>query len=524
MKWLRRPDFGRRIFYSGRILYQNLVIGIDSSTSSTKAIAWDQNGQFVCEGRKSIPMYNPAPGCFEQNPSDWWDSTISALKQITDQLDARRVAAISISNQRETFAVFARDGTPPRPGMVWLDERAITEAEKFGDLVGRDRIRGICGKPVDALVPINRMIWIKSHEPEIFAKIYKYSDVHGLLCNRLCGVWTTSTASADPSGMLDLQRKDWSTELLDLAGIPLSMMPDLVLPGEPVGNVTAEAARLTGLIKGTPVVAGGGDGQCAATGAGAIEEFFAYMNLGTAIVSGVYSPVYGHDQAFRTETAVSDEGYIFETVLKSGTFLIDWFARELGGGGENPESVLKVLEAEASRSSIGANGIALLPFWQGSMTPHWDSKARGVITGISGSSKRGDIYRALLEGLALDQAFALEKAMDAMQGRISRIIAIGGGTASNLLLQIVADSCNVPVCKAKVAEASSLGAAMCAAKGAGWYSTIREAVKSMSPSDLTIIQPIKENVNRYREFRKIYDDLWPELKAWNIRLWDFANS
>ncbi|MCY4291469.1 MAG: FGGY-family carbohydrate kinase [Roseovarius sp.] len=503
---------------------QNLVVGIDSSTSATKAIAWDRNGNFVCEGRESIPMDNPASGCFEQNPSDWWGSTISALKQVTGHVDARRVAAVSISNQRETFAVFSLDGTPPRPGIVWLDERAINEAEQFGDLVGRDRIRGICGKPVDALVPINRMIWIKNREPEIFAKIHKYSDVHGFLCNRLCNKWITSTASADPSGMLCLRQMDWSTELLDAAGIPRSMMPDLALPGEPVGNVTAGAAKLTGLIEGTPVIAGGGDGQCAATGAGAIEESLAYMNLGTAIVSGVYSSVYGHDQAFRTETAVSDEGYIFETVLKSGTFLIDWFARELAGGGENPGAVLKTLEAEASQSPIGANGIALLPFWQGSMTPHWDSKARGVIAGISGSSKRGDIYRALLEGLALDQAFALEKAMAAMQGSISRIIAIGGGTASGLLLQIVADSCNVPVCKAKVAEASSLGAAICAAKGAGWYGTIKEACKSMCPSDLTIIKPIEANVERYLEFRKIYDDLWPELKTWNTRLWDFANS
>jgi xylulokinase len=349
--------------------------------------------------------------------------------------------------------------------------------------------------------------------------------VHGYLTYKLTGEWVTSIASADPSGMLDIQNGVWSADLLEAANIPANIMPGLSVPGQLMGVVTKEAAEASGLIAGTPVICGGGDGQCAATGAGVVEPSLAYMNLGTAIVTGVYSPDYQHDLAFRTETAVAESGYIFETVLKSGTFLIDWFAREMAGVSDADRSAfLQEIESEAASSPIGAGGIAILPFWQGSMTPHWDSRARGVIAGLSGSTSRGDIYRALLEGLALDQAFALSKAMASTRGQLTGITAIGGGAASPLMLQIVADATDLPVYRADVVEASALGAAMCAAKGAGWYPTINDAVAGMGQPSSSVTQPISANVARYAQLREVYDDLWPTLSDWNSRLWSFAHE
>jgi xylulokinase len=506
-------------------LEKDIVIGIDSSTSATKATAWTREGILVGEGRQSIPMTNPLPNRFEQDPSDWWGSTCDALQSLFHNVDPTRVAAVSISNQRETFGVFDADGNSVRPAMVWLDERAIAEVEAIDAALGADRVREISGKPLDVLLPYNRMAWLRKNEPDHFDAIHRYADVHCFLCFQLTGNWTTSQASADPSGMLDIQQRVWSEEVLIAAGVPEDYMPDLAAPGALVGHITPIAATKTGLPADTPLFAGGGDGQCAACGAGVTSAGVAYMNLGTAIVSGVYSEKYAHDQAFRTEIAVADKGYIFETVLKSGTFLVDWFARELGGADTGAMGeVLSALGDEASKSAIGAGGLVLLPFWQGSMTPHWDAKARGIIAGLSGSTRRGDIFRAVLEGLALDQAFALEQATHAISGDISRIIAIGGGTASDLWLQIVADALNVPVSRAKVAEASALGAANCAAKGAGWYKTIADASHAMSQPTERNFDPVPQNVARYKEFRAIYDDLWPMMQQWNARLWDFANK
>ncbi|MEM6695798.1 MAG: FGGY-family carbohydrate kinase [Pseudomonadota bacterium] len=504
---------------------KDLVIGIDSSTSATKATLWDRDGAFIGEGRVGIEMTNPMPGRFEQDATEWWASTAGALRQVTEQVDPARIAAVSISNQRETFALFDEAGEPTGKGTVWLDERAVAECAALTDAVGADEIREICGKPVDVILPINRMMWLRQNSPEAWNAARHYADVHCYLAYQLTGRWVTSTASADPSGMLDLAAGRWSQRLLEQAGVPLALMPELVKPGEVMGAVHDDAASATGLLAGTPLIAGGGDGQCAATGAGAVMPSHAYMNLGTAAVAGVYAPLYATDQAFRTETAVSDTGYIFETVLKSGTFLIDWFARELGGAREAPiGDVLKTLEAEAATSPIGAGGVVMLPFLQGSMTPHWDFKARGILAGLSGFTKRGDIYRALLEGIALDQAYALDKAMASIGGHIETVTAIGGGSASTLFLQIIADAMNVPVTRAAVVEASALGAAMCAAKGAGWYPTIEAATKAMGQEVLTEITPQPEAVARYSALRAIYDDLWPTLSQWNTRLWDFANA
>lgn len=502
---------------------KDLVVGIDSSTSATKAIAWNKEGEVAAEGRLPIALSNPLPGYFEQDPDEWWGSTAGALKQLSQQIDPARIAAVSISNQRETFSVFDESDKAVFPGMVWLDERAIDQERRFTEQFGADRLRAICGKPVDVLLPFLRIIWLREERPDVYRKIKRYADVHCYLNYCLTGHWVTSTASADPSGMLDMTTKLWSEEILGAAEIPMSFMPGLVNPGEEVGHLTEAAADITGLPVGTLVVAGGGDGQCAACGAGTVEPSTAYMNLGTALVAGVYSSEYGHDQAFRTENAVSDSGYIFETVLKSGTFLIDWFVQELvGGDADSKTTILKQLEDEALASPIGSGGLAILPYWQGSMTPHWDSDARGIIAGLSGSTRRGDIYRAILEGLALDQAYAMEKAREVTGGRIETIIAIGGGSASDLFLQIISDAFNVPVMKSEVVEASSLGAAMSAAYGAGWFDSLSSASSAMSQKDMAITMPDPHRAARYAELREIYDALWPTLSTWNKRLRSFA--
>src|SRR5882724_11520823 len=463
----------------------DLVIGIDSSTTATKAIAWDRDGRAVGEGRAPVAMTNPLPGHFEQDPADWWASTAQALRQLTAQVEAARVAAIGISNQRETFGIFTQDGTALRPGMVWLAET----------------------------------------EPAIFARAERIAEVHAYLSFRLTGEWVTSTASADPTGALDMRRRVWSEEILRAAGVDPALMPRLVPPGTPVGEVTTPAAAATGLAPGTPVIAAGGDGQCAGTGAGvgAGAPGQAYVNLGTAVVSGSFGIDYAYDRAFRTEIAIADAGYIFETCVRSGTFLVDWLAREmLLVNPAEQRNVLATLEAEAAARPIGAGGVVMIPYWQGCMNPHWDSAARGVIAGLSGSTRRGDIYRALLEGIALEQATSTDGAIAATGVPIDRYVAIGGGAASDLWAQILADATGRPVQRSTTVEASSLGAAIAAAKGGGWYGTIAQAVAAMAGRPVRSFEPEPKRSARYAELRAIHADLWPTLSAWNARLAAFA--
>jgi len=239
---------------------RDLVIGIDSSTSATKAIAWDQQGRAVAEGRASIALSNPHPGWFEQDPGEWWSSTAAGLQQVTAKIDAARIAAVGISNQRETFGVFSADGTPLRPGTVWLDERARAQQKRFGEKFGAQRLHEISGKPLDITPCLFRMIWLREVEPTVMDRGEKIAEVHGYLTFKLTGEWSTSLASADPMGVIDMKRRAWSTEILETAGVDSAMMPRLVAPGAQSGEITAAAAAATGLKVGTPVIAGGGDG------------------------------------------------------------------------------------------------------------------------------------------------------------------------------------------------------------------------------------------------------------------------
>jgi sugar (pentulose or hexulose) kinase len=503
----------------------DLVIGIDASTTATKAIAWDRQGRALAEGRSPVPISNPKPGWWEQDPEDWWSSAKTALGELLGKVDARRVAALAISNQRETFGIFDREGRSLRPGTVWLDQRSHAEVERLTHSFGAERIHRISGKPADVTPCLYRFLWLARNESETWRKADKVAEVHGFLTFKLTGQWATSTASADPAGALDMEKMTWSDDLLSAAETSIDKMPRLHRPGETMGEVTGRASAETGLRAGTPVVAGGGDGQCAGTGVNVLESGRAYANLGTALVSGNFAKAYATGKAFRTMTAVAEEGYIYEAVLRTGTFLINWFVQEFQSldPGKSPD-IFRTLEKEAAAAPIGANGLIAIPYWGACMTPYWDDKARGIIAGLSDSTKRGDIYRALLEGIALELSMLTHRITKESGARIDHYVAIGGGAASDLWCQILADASGLAVNRLATVEASSLGAGMAAAKGAGWYASVSESAAAMSGKPVACFEPDAGRRRRYRDLLAIYEDLWPTISTWNVRLTRFARE
>ena len=502
---------------------RDLVIGIDSSTTATKAIAFDRNGHTLAEGRAGVPLSNPKPGWFEQEVGEWTGAVTPALQQLTRNVDAQRVTAISISNQRESFAQFDAGGKALRPGTLWLDERAHREVNELSAELGDD-IHRISGKPPDVTPCLYRCRWLSNHMPKIWARTAMTAEVHGVLAHFLTGLWATSVSSADPMGLIDIKAYDWSDTLLKAARLTRQQLPELHRPGEIMGEVTAAAAKLTGLKPGTPVTAGGGDGQCAGTGANIFSKGRAYVNLGTAAVSGSYGATYAIDPAFRSMVAVGEEGYSFETAIRTGTFLVNWMVERLFNvnPAKNP-GIFKALEAEATASPIGANGLVLVPYWSGCMTPYWDSSARGVIAGLSGNHHRGDVYRALLEGVALEQAMMTNK-VDRATSPITHYAAVGGGSKSDLWCQILSDASGREVKRLETVEASALGAAMAAAKSVGWYKSIAAASAAMSGKPSKTFRPRTKDHKRYQELLAIYTDLWPALSHWNQRLAAFTHG
>jgi xylulokinase len=438
-------------------------------------------------------------------------SAAPALKDLLQQVIPEAVAAIAISNQRETFVPLDENGEAIRPAIVWLDQRCKDEVAWLANRVGHDRIHQITGKPPDMAPVAYRIAWMRRHEPDLFRRTNLFADVHTYLAWRLTGMFRTSWASADPLGLFDLEKKQWSPGLLAALELKPDQLPDAFPPGEIIGAVSTLSAIATGLPEGTPVVAGGGDGQAAGLGVHALNPTCAYLNLGTAVVSGTYSPLYRVGQAWRTMCSCAGEGYYFETSLRSGTFLLDWLAHRICGS-HTDDKIHAQLEAEAATLPIGSDGLLALPYWGAVMTPHWDANARGCFIGLNASHSRGHLYRSLLEGIALEQALVTGMIETATGEQVHKFVAVGGGAASELWCQIIADATVKPVLRSATVEASSLGVAICAAVAAGWFGTHAEAAEAMSARDLVEITPRQENQLRYAELMKVYREVYPALR------------
>jgi len=262
----------------------DLVIGLDSSTQSTKAIAWTREGEAVAEGRAPIAMSTPRAGRAEQDVEDWWSAALAALKDVAATIDPARIAGLAISNQRETVALVDDALRATRPAIVWLDERAVGEVGRLTSQFGGERLHRVTGKPPDLTPVVYRLSWLRHHAPDELDTAARILDVHGFLTGRLTGRAVASWTSADPFGIFDIGSRTWSTPILTHLGLDSTRLADLERPGALVGLLLDEVAQETGLVPGTPVFAAGGDGQCAGLGVNAVREGIVFLNLGTAIV------------------------------------------------------------------------------------------------------------------------------------------------------------------------------------------------------------------------------------------------
>jgi len=499
----------------------SLVMGLDSSTQSTKAIAWDRHGRTVAEGRAPIAMTSPQLDRYEQDPADWWRSACAALRECVASLDTGRLQGLAISNQRETLGFFDADGTAVRPAILWLDGRTRPQIRAFAERFGTGRIHAITGRPPDPTPALYRYLWLAENEPGAFARTAVFADVQALLVRRLCGgPWRTGRMSADPMGIVDMRTMDWSDELLEAIGIDRRRLPTLHAPGERLGEISPDAAAATGLPAGLPLFAAGGDGQLAGLGVDCTRPDRAYVNLGTAVVSGIWSKEYKHDLAWRTELA-GQGGYILETCLRSGAFLVDWFVDRFVARGRADAATFARLDEEAARLPIGSEGLLLQPYFSGAMDPHWDSDARGVLLGLAPGHGEAHIYRAILEGITLNLVAATDDLERASGQRIDHLVAIGGGAQSALWRQMLADASGRAVHVSPTLEASALGAGMLAAFGAGWHDSIEAAAGAMAAATETI-RPDTARHARYGELLAIHRDLYAATRDINHRMVAFA--
>lgn len=487
------------------------VIGLDCSTGAVKVVAFDARGTVLAEGRASLPFETLGNNRFEQDPCDWWRASCAALRALVAAADQARFVGLAIANQRETIAPLDAAFRPTRPAILWLDGRAAEDAAAMADRLGREYLHQLTGKIPDPNPALYKLAWMRRVEPGILDASTCFAEVHGYLAQRLTGRFATSTASADPLGVFDLARQVYAGELLAAIGLRADQFATALPPGSVIGALHEAAAVATGLPVGLPVAAGGGDGQAAGVAVGLAQPGRAYLNLGTAIVAGVHCADYRIGRAFRTMTSAGDPGYVLETSLRAGTLLCDWLTRDVFGD----HAALARLEREAAALLPGADGVFVLPYFLGVMTPHWDASARGAILGLAPHHGRAHLLRALFEGIAHEQADVIARITAATGLAVDEIVAIGGGSRSDLWCGILADTLNVPILRSASAEASALGAAMAAAVAVGWFGDFAQASAAMAGAITARFEPDPGRVAIYRALGRHYRDIYPRLAGFD---------
>ncbi len=493
-----------------------LVVAIDSSTTSTKAIVVDASGAVLVTAKRNIPLHTPAMDFYEHNPARWWESThetiTEALASLSPQ-DRARVEAVGITHQRESFAPFRADGTPIGPGILWLDGRATEQIRKYGN----DHVHELSGKPAGVTPAIYKMAWVAQNEPQYFETADKIVDVACAITFNLTGKWVSSTACADSLGLFDIEKREWSDELLEIAGVRRDQMADLVPPATIVSTVRPELASEWEISPDVVVVAGLGDGQAAGIGAAAVDPNVAYLNLGTAVNAGVDAANYIYDPIFRTLDSGIPGHYVFEVLQSSGSYLAGWFRQSLGDpkllGEPDPE-----LDKAAAQIPPGSEGLITLPYWNAVQSPYWDSVARGAVVGWRGTHSRAHMYRSILESIGFEMRNNLDAIERGTGVKLTSLRAMGGGTRSMLWRQIMADTTGVPITVCVEDEISALGAAVLAFAALAVHAPLVDGVADVAASARAMahfgetIEPDMAMHERYREIAEVQQRLYPQLK------------
>lgn len=496
-----------------------LVIGVDSSTTSTKALVVDATGTVLAQGQAPVAMQTPGMDRYEQDPREWWTSTDAAVGQALAALedaDRARVAALAVTPQRQTFALLDQAGEPVRPGILWLDGRASEQVERLGS----ERLHRTTGFQPDTTPSVYKIAWLAEHEPDNVRRAAHVTGVHGYLVHAMTGEWVDSQATADSLGLFDMARLEFSDEVLGRVGLRREQLPRLVPAGEVMAELLPEVASAWGLPGPVPVVACCGDGQAAGLGCGAVGPDEAYLNMGTALVAGVHSPEYLTGDVFRTDAAGIAGQYVLEIVQNSGSYLAGWFRTELGDPSLHgaPD---QALDEAAAKVPVGCGGLLTLPYWNAVQSPWWDPLARGAIVGLGGAHGRPELYRSILEALSLTMASNLAGLQQATGTPLASVRIMGGGQRSPLWRQMMADATGLPLAVCTVDEVSALGAAVQAMATTGAVGDVAATARAMSSTG-TVVEPDMAAHEAYRELAGIQAGLYPALRETFRKQADFV--
>jgi xylulokinase len=488
----------------------NLFLGIDVSTTGSKALLINHDGDVVSSATTGHALSTPRPLWSEQEPKDWWEAVAKSVRQALALagVSGEDVSAIGLTGQMHGLVLLDENKETLRPAILWNDQRCADECDEIRALVGRKRLIQITGNEALTGFTAPKIVWVKNHEPEIFARTRHVLLPKDYIRFKLTGQLAMDKADGSGTILFDLKSRDWSRDVLSALGIPVEWLPQTFEGPQVTGEVNAQAAEATGLKAGTPVVAGGGDQAAGAVGVGAVQPGIVGLTLGTSGVvfasteSSLIEPE-GRLHAFCH--AVPNRWHLMGVMLSAAGSL-QWYRDTLA-----PQTSFDDLMAEAAETPAGSEGLIFLPYLSGERTPYPDPLARGAWVGLTIRHKRGHLTRAILEGVAfgLKDGFALIQG--AGLGAIQQVRVSGGGAKSRLWKQILADVLGVELVTINTTEGAAYGAAILAGAGIGAWPDAETACRNLIKI-VERVSPDEKRESLYKSLHEQYVNLYPALK------------
>ncbi|MCZ6680471.1 MAG: xylulokinase [Candidatus Poribacteria bacterium] len=484
------------------------ALGIDLGTGSTKVVLLDSDGEIVATASADYPLLKPHPGWVEQNPDDWWQALCQTVQAVLREAEIPNTAvrSVALSGQINGAVFVDGRGSPLRPALIWLDHRSQAECD-WGNAQAGDLIRSRTLQKLNPVNTLGKVLWVKRHEPEVYAQAHAILMPKDWLVFRLTGVLGAEMSDASASAAFDLFERRWSNEILE----KLEVNPELFLPvvesPEVVGQVTTEAGSATGLAAGTRVCGGGGDISCMVLGSGVIEKGIVSVGIGTAGHAVTFADSLSDaavNQLWPMCHAIPGKYAWLGCTLTGGASLI-WFRDSFG-------MTYEQLNAEAENAPAGAEGLFFMPWLEGTATPYPDAHARGGFLGLTLRHSRGHMVRALMEGVVFDLRHSLE-CFKSLGLPIEEVRMGEGGSRSALWRQIHADVFCHDLRLIDTEDLSAVGAALIAGVGGGIFPDFPTACKAtIKLGEMVRCDP--ERAAFYEEAYQRYCELYPTLKSW----------
>lgn len=501
------------------------VLGIDCGTQSLRAALFDLRGHMIASDTHPYPIDYPQVSWAEQNPEHWWQAvrvTVPDVLRLAG-VHPREVVGVSVDGTACTVVCCDRDGTPLRPALLWMDQRAHQEADEV--TATGDPMLKYAGGPESPEWMIPKAMWLKRHEPEVYEEAEVICEGTDWLMHRLTGEWAASLNCATCKWNYANPEGGWPVSLLETLemGELLERWPSQVLPmGARAGLVTMRASQDLGLMLDTPVAEGGIDAYAAMFGLNVVQPGRMALVTGssTCHMALCSEPRFDSNVWGPFPDATIEGTWVLEGGQTATGSIVKWFAdnfacREQLEAQERGRSQFEVLDEMAAQVEPGSEGLVLLDYWQGNRTPLRDPLARGVIWGLSLRHGTGHMLRAIYEGTAMGTRHILED-IKAAGFHAEGLYAAGGGTRSELWMQMHADACQLPIYLTEQPEATALGTAICAAVGAGEFSTLAEASEEMVR--------VSREVTPNPLWRETYDELFARYVATYPRLRDLMHE